>query len=44
MGGYGGYVWPAYVASIVILALLAFAIRRRSKRLEKEINRRGDRE
>lgn len=29
MGGYGGYVWPAYILSLGLLSLAAWRVRRR---------------
>lgn len=39
MGGYGGYVWPAYGTSLVVLAALAAAIWRRGRSLDAKMKR-----
>jgi heme exporter protein D len=32
MGGYGGYVWPAYaISGVVLTGLIAFVLRRAAK-------------
>jgi heme exporter protein D len=35
MGGYAGYVWPAYAASILALVALGFISWREMKRAER---------
>jgi heme exporter protein CcmD len=45
MGGYGGYVWPAYAVSAAAIGGLAFIIWKRSRRMRrklKEADRRTD--
>lgn len=45
MGGYGNYVWPAYVISFVVLAgLVAFILRKAdaTRRRLAELERRKD--
>jgi heme exporter protein D len=37
MGGYGAYVWPAYAISLAAFGALAFAIRRRARRLRRRL-------
>ena len=37
MGGHGGYIWPAYGVSAIILAGFLFATLRRYRRLKKQI-------
>ena len=37
MGGYGGYVWPAYAVSAAAILGLAFVIWRRGRRLRKRL-------
>lgn len=39
MGGYAGYVWPAYVSSFVVLGAIAFMILHRRRRLQKKLDR-----
>lgn len=41
MGGYGGYVWPAYISSAVVLGAIAGLIWRRRRRLRKQLDRLG---
>lgn len=38
MGGYGAFVWPAYVVSAFVLAALAFSIWRRGRNLKKKLD------
>jgi heme exporter protein D len=40
MGGYGGYVWPAYGIAALLLSLLALATWRRGSQLRKKLQRR----
>lgn len=46
MGGYGLYVWPAYIVSFAVLAALSALIWRRGKslgaKLKREQARRGE--
>lgn len=45
MGGYGAYVWPAYLISAITLASLAafiFGRERRARRRLAELDRRDD--
>ena len=37
MGGYAHYVWPAYGASALVFAALAFLIWRRRRALKKRL-------
>lgn len=37
MGGYGGFVWPAYLLSAATIAGLAFLIGRRAARLRRRL-------
>ncbi len=37
MGGYGGYVWPAYIISAVVLIALAVAIWLRGRSLSRKL-------
>ena len=37
MGGYGGYVWPAYAVSAMVIAALIFLIRRRHNSLRQRL-------
>ena len=37
MGGYAAYVWPAYGATAVVIAGLAFLIWRRGRALKKRL-------
>jgi len=37
MGGYGGYVWPAYLISAAVLATLSIATWRRGKNLSQRL-------
>ncbi len=37
MGGYGGYVWPAYVISVVVLAAVLIASLTAARRNEAEL-------
>ncbi|HEX7060525.1 MAG TPA: heme exporter protein CcmD [Woeseiaceae bacterium] len=37
MGGYGAYVWTAYAATFVVLAVCAVQARRRHRRIVREI-------
>ena len=39
MGGYGGYVWPAYGASLFVLTALAAAVWRRGRSLDARLKR-----
>ena len=39
MGGYAGYVWPAYVIAAVVMIANAVAPRARLKRIKAEIHR-----
>jgi len=37
MGGYAGYVWPAYAISVLVIGALTFSIWRRGKRLSAQM-------
>jgi len=37
MGGYAAYVWPAYGASVIVIAGLGFAIWRRGQVLKRRL-------
>ena len=37
MGGYGGYIWPAYLVSAAVLAALSVAIWRRGRNLSRRL-------
>lgn len=37
MGGYGGYVWPAYLVSVAVLVTLSVAIWRRGRILSRRL-------
>ena len=37
MGGYGGYIWPAYAISAAVLIALSAAIWRRARSLSRRI-------
>ncbi|MCB2113250.1 MAG: heme exporter protein CcmD [Parvularculaceae bacterium] len=37
MGGYGAYVWPAYIVSAGALVAIAALIRRRARTLSKKL-------
>jgi len=38
MGGYGAFVWPAYVVSAFVLAALAYSIWRRGRHLKQKLD------
>ncbi|MEO1253023.1 MAG: heme exporter protein CcmD [Pseudomonadota bacterium] len=38
MGGYAGYIWPAYGATALVVAGLAFAIWRRGRHLRRRLD------
>lgn len=38
MGGYAAFVWPAYGASAIVIAGLAFAIWRRGRTLQNRLS------
>jgi len=38
MGGYAGYVWPAYVISFVVVSGLTYAIYARGRALKKRLS------
>jgi heme exporter protein D len=44
MGGYGGYVWPAYGVSAVAILGLVLAIWRRGRRLSKRLEETASRD
>jgi heme exporter protein D len=37
MGGYGGYVWPAYAISAAAILSLSWSVWRRGRRLRKRL-------
>jgi heme exporter protein D len=39
MGGYGGYVWPAYAASILVLVIAIVAALREHARARENVRR-----
>lgn len=39
MGGYGAYIWPAYLISALVLTLLTISIWRRGKALAEQLRR-----
>ncbi len=39
MGGYGGYVWPAYLVSVLVIGGLAVSIWRRGRSLRRQLKR-----
>lgn len=39
MGGYGGYVWPAYALAVVVMAALVVASLRSVRTSEAELER-----
>ncbi len=39
MGGYGGYVWPAYIVSAVIIGGLSTSIWLRGRALRRRLSR-----
>ena len=38
LGGYGGFVWPAYGISALAIGLTAFVIRRRARQLRRRLD------
>ncbi len=38
LGGYGGFVWPAYGISAFAIGLTAFVIRRRARQLRRRLD------
>ena len=39
MGGYGGYVWPSYFASAIVLGAIAWSILQRRSKLQNQLQR-----
>ena len=40
MGGYGGYVWPAYAVSLLVIGAVALMIWRRARDLKRRLEAR----
>ena len=38
MGGYGGYVWPAYLSSAIVLGGITAVIWRRRRRSQQQLD------